>query len=208
MIDPRWKAPATAAFLNIDCNLDFFPGGALGVAGAEAILPVVNALSERFETVVHTQDWHPEGHVSFDEWPPHCVQGTPGAALHPDVVVQPHHLVLRKGARPEMDSYSAFEENNGLHAPLFEDGTTLAEKERALGVDTNVLGGLVEEICVRSNALSSIRAGFRTIVVLDATKSLDVAAASASRRELEAAGVEFCRAAELPALLPAGRTAN
>src|SRR4030081_993792 len=118
--------------LIIDVQNDFCPGGALAVADGDAVVPVVNRLTERFDHVVLTQDWHPSSHSSFANshtgsspietismqygqqtlWPDHCVQGTPGAAFHPQLATERAELVIRKGFRPEIDSYSAFYEND------------------------------------------------------------------------------------------------
>ena len=124
--------PETEALIVIDVQNDFCPGGALAVAGGDQIIPRINALMDEFQTVVLTQDWHPANHASFAAnhagaapfsltempygpqvlWPVHCVQGTPGAAFHPDLRTDPAQLVIRKGFRPGIDSYSAFFEND------------------------------------------------------------------------------------------------
>jgi nicotinamidase/pyrazinamidase len=120
--------------LIIDVQNDFCPGGALAVAGCDTMVPVINRLAERFDHVILTQDWHPPGHSSFVTshpggstfetvampygqqtlWPDHCVQGTTGAAFHPELVIHRGELIIRKGFRPEIDSYSAFFENDRL----------------------------------------------------------------------------------------------
>jgi len=118
--------------LIIDVQNDFCPGGALAVADGDAVVPVINRLSGRFEQIVLTQDWHPPGHSSFASshpgkapfesitmayglqtlWPDHCIQGTPGAAFHADLAADKAQLIIRKGFRPGIDSYSAFFEND------------------------------------------------------------------------------------------------
>src|SRR5262245_36874097 len=124
--------PERDALLVVDLQPDFMPGGALAVAEGDQIVAPIAALLPRFRTVVATQDWHPQGHVSFARrhgvepftvvplygatqavWPDHCVQGSPGADLHPGLPRTPLSLVLRKGAHPDVDSYSAFRENIG-----------------------------------------------------------------------------------------------
>ncbi|MFN3593039.1 MAG: isochorismatase family protein, partial [Thermaurantiacus sp.] len=124
--------PATEALIVIDVQNDFCPGGALAVAGGDEIVPGINALMSGFATVVLTQDWHPANHLSFADnhpgatpfsmidmpygrqvlWPAHCVQGTPGAAFHSALDTDAAQLVIRKGFRPQIDSYSAFFEND------------------------------------------------------------------------------------------------
>ena len=133
--------PANQALIVIDIQNDFCPGGALAVAGGDEIIPMVNALMDEFQIVVLTQDWHPEGHSSFAAshpgaepfslidmpygpqvlWPVHCVQGSGGAAFHPALRTDPAHLVIRKGFRPQIDSYSAFYENDRV-TPTGLDG--------------------------------------------------------------------------------------
>ena len=135
--------------LIIDVQNDFCPGGALAVADGDAVVPVINRLAERFDHVVLTQDWHPAGHSSFATshpgsavfeaidmpygrqtlWPDHCVQGTSGAAFHPQLATDLAELVIRKGFRPTIDSYSAFYEND-RHTPT---GLAGYLRERSLG---------------------------------------------------------------------------
>ena len=153
---------ATEALIVIDVQNDFCPGGALAVAGGDAIIPQVNALMDDFACVVLTQDWHPANHASFAAnhpgaapfsltempygpqvlWPSHCVQGTPGAAFHPGLRTDPAQMVLRKGFRPGIDSYSAFFENDRTTA------TGLEGYLRSRGVTDVTLVGLATDYCV------------------------------------------------------------
>ncbi len=175
------------ALLVIDVQNDFCPGGALAVPDGDAILPVVNHLIEAFDHVILTQDWHPPSHRSFASahpgrapfdtvtmpygsqvlWPDHCVQGTPGAAFHPALHTTKAELILRKGFRPEIDSYSAFYEND-QRTP-----TGLAGYLRERGIDTLYVCGLAADFCVKWSALDARREGFTVHVVEDATRGID-----------------------------------
>ena len=173
--------------LAIDLQADFMPGGALAVNGGDEIVPLVNRLASRFENVVVTQDWHPAGHASFASshegaksfdtkrlhygdqtlWPEHCVQGTPGAALHPDLAVDLALVILRKGAHPGIDSYSAFVEADGRTT------TGLAALLKARGVKRIFLCGLATDFCVAYSALDARREGFEAFVIEDACRAID-----------------------------------
>ena len=191
--------------LIIDVQNDFCPGGALAVADGDAVVPVINRLMERFAHVVLTQDWHPAGHSSFAAshpaakpfetvrmpygqqtlWPDHCIQGTPGAAFHPQLNTEKAELVIRKGFRPSIDSYSAFYEND-RHTP-----TGLAGYLRERGLGRIFLAGLATDFCVYYSALDARRLGFDTVLsgpacrAIDLSGSLDLAWA-----EMAKAGVQ------------------
>ena len=178
---------AATALLLIDLQPDFMPGGALAVAGGDAILPGINALAQRFEHVVLTQDWHPPQHISFASthegqqefsqinvaygpqmlWPEHCLQYTAGAALHPLLDVPHAELILRKGFRRQIDSYSAFLENDHLTP------TGLAGYLRDRGITTLYLAGLAYDYCVRYSALDGQKLGFDTRVITDLTRAVN-----------------------------------
>lgn len=180
-------SPATALIV-VDVQNDFCPGGALAVGGGHAIVPVINALVPRYEQVVVTQDWHPKGHASFASahhgrepfdtiempygtqvlWPDHCVQGTPGAELHPDLVVTSAQLVIRKGWHQGVDSYSAFREADR------ETLTGLAGYLRERGVEEVHVVGLATDYCVGWTALDAAGAGFRVSVIEDACRAIDL----------------------------------
>jgi nicotinamidase/pyrazinamidase len=191
--------------LIIDVQNDFCPGGALAVADGDAVVPVINRLSERFGHVVLTQDWHPSGHSSFATshpgsapfatiampygqqtlWPDHCVQGTPGAAFHPQLVTERAELVIRKGFRPAIDSYSAFFEND-RRTP-----TGLAGYLRERGLRRVFLAGLATDYCVHYSAVDARRLGFDTVLVEDGCRAIDLAGSlDAARAAMAAAGVE------------------
>jgi nicotinamidase/pyrazinamidase len=203
------------ALLVIDLQHDFLPGGALGVAGGDAVVAPMAALAPRFGTVVATQDWHPAGHVSYatahpgrapyttlklpqgpqELWPDHCLRGSPGAALHqalPDVAVT---LVLRKGTRREVDSYSAFRENVG------PDGTRpttgLGAWLRARGVRRLFACGLARDFCVRFSAVDAAAEGFEVLVLDDLTRAVFPERAAETDAAFRAAGVRTMRSGEL-----------
>ena len=177
---------ATDALLVIDMQLDFLPGGALAVADGDAILPGINALAARFDHVILTQDWHPGGHISFASthglqpftdtvraaygtqplWPDHCIQGTPGAALHPALDIPHAELILRKGFRRSIDSYSAFTENDG------DTPTGLAGYLRERGLTRLFFTGLAYDFCVGFSALAAARLGFESLVVEDLSRAV------------------------------------
>jgi nicotinamidase/pyrazinamidase len=173
--------------LAIDLQADFMPGGALAVESGDEIVPLVNELMSRFENVVVTQDWHPPTHASFaashenakpfdtkrlhygDQtlWPDHCVQGTAGAAFHPDLAVDRAFLILRKGVHGAIDSYSAFVEADGRTT------TGLASLLKARGVKRVFACGLATDFCVAHSALDARKEGFETFVIEDACRAID-----------------------------------
>ena len=170
---------ASDALLVVDVQNDFCLGGALAVPEGEQVVGPCNQLIDRFETVIFTQDWHPENHSSFASsnegneqfdgvdmpygkqilWPDHCVQGTSGAEFHPDIMVQKASLILRKGWRVEVDSYSAFLENN--HSTTTGLGGYLRQK----GIDRVFLCGLAADYCVAFSARDGVEEGFDHIDV-------------------------------------------
>jgi nicotinamidase/pyrazinamidase len=168
----NWKR---ALLLLVDVQNDFCPGGALAVQGGDEVIAPLNALSAAFVAagglVAATQDWHPAGHSSFgqgpDLWPDHCVQGTPGAAFHEKLELKPVNLIIRKGFRPGLDSYSAFFENDHCTA------TGLEGCIKQLNIETVIIGGLATDYCVFYSAMDSRRLGFYTIVVEDAVRGVN-----------------------------------
>src|SRR6266542_1242807 len=171
---------------------DFMPGGALAVKGGDEVAAPIGRLARRFATVVATQDWHPRGHVSFAStqgkrpfetmelyggkqtlWPDHCVAGTSGAALHPALPDELVTLVLRKGARREVDSYSAFRENRGPDGKRPPTGLAAWLKER--GLQRLFVCGLARDVCVADTAVDGTAAGFTVLVIDDLTRAVDPA---------------------------------
>jgi nicotinamidase/pyrazinamidase len=176
------------ALLIVDVQNDFCPGGALEVPNGDQIVPVINKLANRFDIVVQTQDWHPEGHSSFASshddkapfettemaygtqvlWPDHCVQGTKGAAFHPDLETDHSQLIIRKGFRTDIDSYSAFFENDD------QTTTGLTGYLRARNIDTLYAVGLATDFCVKWSVIDGLKEGFDVNVVKDAVKGIDM----------------------------------
>lgn len=179
---------AGEALVVIDLQNDFCPGGALAVAGGDEIVPLVNDLIRASEHVVMTQDWHPAGHSSFASshpghepyqtvampygeqtlWPDHCIQGSRGADFHTGLAWTKAELVIRKGFRPAIDSYSAFFEND--HATP----TGLAGYLRERGIGEITLAGLATDFCVAYSALDAVKLGFAVTVRLDACRGIDL----------------------------------
>lgn len=179
---------AREVLLIVDVQNDFCPGGALAVPDGDAVVPAVNRLATQFEHVVLTQDWHPPGHESFASahpgrrpfetievaygpqnlWPDHCVQGTEGAAFHPRLSVPHAELIVRKGFRRAIDSYSAFREND-RRTP-----TGLAGYLRERGLDRLTVVGIATDYCVLFSALDARAAGFQVAVVREACRGIDL----------------------------------
>ncbi|MCR4265486.1 bifunctional nicotinamidase/pyrazinamidase [Nitratireductor sp. ZSWI3] len=197
---------ADEALIVIDVQNDFCPGGALAVAEGDEVVPVVNGLIRRFEHVVLTQDWHPAGHSSFASshpgkapfetvdmpygeqtlWPDHCVQGTRGADFHPGLDWTRAELVIRKGFRSTIDSYSAFFENDR------ETPTGLAGYLRERGISRVTLAGLATDFCVAYSALDARRQGFAASVVLEGCRAIDLGGSlAAMTARMKDAGVEL-----------------
>lgn len=216
----RWKRDTlidmtiqpTDALILIDLQVDFCPGGALAVRGGDEIVPLVNQLAKRFDHVIATQDWHPVGHISFASahagkqpfvdtmeasygtqhlWPDHCVQNSPGAELHPDLSIDPLELILRKGFRREIDSYSAFLENDKRTA------TGLAGYLRERKLQRLFFAGLAYDYCVGFSALDGQALGFECVVIEDSTRGIAEESERAMRERLIGAGVERVRSADL-----------
>ncbi len=177
----------TDALILIDLQPDFMPGGALAVVGGDEILPGINAVARRFDHVLLTQDWHPPQHISFATthrkspyeqiaapygpqtlWPDHCLQHSPGATLHSDIDIPHAELILRKGFRREIDSYSAFLENDHTTP------TGLAGYLRERGLQRLFLAGLAYDFCVRFSALDGKHLGFETLVLEDLTRPVNL----------------------------------
>jgi nicotinamidase/pyrazinamidase len=167
---------------------DFMPTGALAVPRGDEVVPVINRLAARFEQVVLTQDWHPRNHASFASahpgskpfetidlpygkqvlWPDHCVQATPGAALHAGLAVPHAQLIIRKGHHRDIDSYSAFVEADR------KTPTGLAGYLRERGLQKLYVCGLATDFCVAWTALDARAAGFDTTVIEDASRAIDL----------------------------------
>ncbi|MBR9762750.1 MAG: bifunctional nicotinamidase/pyrazinamidase [Rhodobacteraceae bacterium] len=176
------------ALIVIDLQKDFCPGGALAVAEGDLIVPGVNALMAEADLVILTQDWHPAGHSSFASshpgaevmsltqmpygpqvlWPDHCIQGSDGAAFHPDLTVDRADLIIRKGCNPAIDSYSAFFEND------HQTATGLEGYLRTRGITRLTMVGLATDFCVNYSAVDAAKLGFAVTVRRDLCRGIDI----------------------------------
>ena len=200
------------ALLVIDVQNDFTAGGALEVPGGDEIVPLVNRIATHFGNVVQAQDWHPAGHISFASshpgsnpfdiielpygpqvlWPDHCIQGSDGAAFHPQLDIPHTQLIVRKGGNPLVDSYSAFTEADQ------QTTTGLAGYLREKGITSVYLVGLALDFCVAWSALHARREGFVTYVVIDACRAIDSdGSLERAMAEMQDAGVIFIEARQL-----------
>ncbi|OON67108.1 bifunctional nicotinamidase/pyrazinamidase [Hymenobacter sp. CRA2] len=190
------------ALLLIDIQNDFVPGGALAVPEGDQIIALVNRLQPQFDLVVATQDWHPAGHLSFASshpgrqlfehidlegldqvlWPDHCVQGTPGAELHPALDQHRIEAVFRKGTSPDIDSYSGLFDNGHRKA------TGLADYLRGRGVTQVYVAGLAADYCVYFTAKDAQQEGFDTYLIEDATRAISPEGFEQAKADLAAHG--------------------
>ena len=198
--------PSDEALIVIDVQNDFCPGGLLAVTDGDKIIPRINALMDEFETTVLTQDWHPANHSSFAAnhpgtqpfsqiempygpqtlWPIHCVQGTTGAEFHPDLRTNPAHLIIRKGFRPAIDSYSALFEND------HQTPTGLESYLCSRGIARLTFVGLAYDYCVAYSALDAVAKGFSVIVLEDACRAIDLGGTRARQQNaMQAASVRL-----------------
>lgn len=197
------------ALIVIDVQNDFCPGGALPVPDGDAVIPVIRQIAALFEHILLTQDWHPPGHCSFASshpgrkpfdldpgsgerlWPDHCVQGTRGAELHPQLQLSSAELILRKGFRRSVDSYSAFYENDRTTP------TGLAAYARERGFRRFFFAGLALDFCVGFSALDARRCGFDAVVIRDACRGIDAASMASMESEFRRQGVQAIESREL-----------
>jgi nicotinamidase/pyrazinamidase len=189
----------------IDVQNDFCPDGALAVGDGDAVVPIINQLMNQFQQTVATQDWHPKDHASFaanhkgaepfstiklaygDQtlWPVHCLQGTDGAEFHRDLDSRKFELVVRKGFRPDIDSYSAFFENDR------KTSTGLAGYLKDRGIKRAFFAGLATDYCVAYSALDCMASGIEASVILDACRAIDLDGSLAKMiAEMRARGVK------------------
>jgi nicotinamidase/pyrazinamidase len=206
------KLTSTDALLVIDVQNDFCPGGALAVPDGDAVLAPIHRAARHFQHNILTQDWHTPDHNSFASahpgkkpyeqielpygpqtlWPDHCVQGTPGADLHPALQLTRAELILRKGFRRTIDSYSAFFENDRTTA------TGLAGYLRERNLTRVFVAGLAYDYCVGYSALDARRLGFEATILRDACRAIDLnGSVAAMERECAAAGVQQINTADL-----------
>lgn len=200
------------ALLIVDVQNDFCPGGALAVPNGHEVVPVINKLIEHFDIIIQTQDWHPDGHLSFASshmgknpydtieldygtqvlWPDHCVQGTKGAEFHPDLNTNKTQVIIRKGFRKQIDSYSTFFENDQKTST----GLTGYLKQR--GITSLYATGLATDFCVKWSVLDGIDEGFRMHIVKDAVRGIDLnGSLDAAWAEMKEKGAGIIRSGDL-----------
>ncbi len=201
------------ALIVVDVQNDFCPGGALAVSEGDQVVPVINKIAPLFDVVVATRDWHPGDHVSFASahdghevgeaievngmeqvlWPDHCVQGSKGADFHPDLDTAPINLILHKGTRTELDSYSGFLETDRTTS------TGLEAYLKGLDVSEVTVCGLATDYCVFFTAMDAVDAGFKTRLVTDAARGIDKPEGNIERTtgEMKDAGVTLVTSAKL-----------
>ena len=204
-LGPAFDVTHRDALIVVDPQNDFCEGGALAVQGGASIMPLINQIAARFKTVIVSQDWHTQDQISFASnhegaaaftqidvdygpqmlWPDHCVQASHGADFHPDVApaVQRAAAIIRKGANPAVDSYSAFFEND------HQTSTGLSGLLRALGVERVFICGLAYDYCVRFTAEDAVREGFAAVVIEEATRAISEDTAQAARDSFAALGI-------------------
>jgi len=208
------KPDANSVLIVVDVQNCFMPGGSLAVKQGDEVVPIINKLARSFQNVVITQDWHHPQHVSFASqhpgkkpfeqielpygaqvlWPDHCVQGTEGASLHKDLSIPNAQLVIRKGFRQNVDSYSAFVEADR------KTPTGLAAYLKERGIRTCYIAGLATDFCVAWTALDARKAGFDAIVIEDASRGIDLNGSLAKAwLEMKAAGVKRAQSADIVA---------
>jgi nicotinamidase/pyrazinamidase len=183
-----------SALILVDIQNDFCPGGSLAVKDGDRVVPVVNELQKRFDLIVATKDWHPAGHSSFVSlWPPHCVQETAGAQFVVDLDTSRIASVFLKGTDLEIDSYSGFFDNEHKRA------TGLGDYLKERGVTDVFIAGLATDYCVKFTALDAVMLGFKTSVVADACRGVEVNEGDTRRaiEEMRAAGVNITGSREL-----------
>jgi nicotinamidase/pyrazinamidase len=197
------------ALILVDIQNDFLPGGALAVPRGDEVIPIANRLQSRFGLVVATQDWHPPGHGSFAStrpgrkpgdlaelaglpqvlWPDHCVQGTAGAAFAPGLAMNRVEAIVRKGTDPTIDSYSGFFDNGQRKS------TGLGDYLRGRGATDLYVLGLATDYCVKFTALDAVQLGFRTFLVQDGSRGVELSKGDVAKAldEARKAGVQIVR---------------
>lgn len=182
--------PSNTGLLLVDIQNDFCAGGSLAVPEAEEIIPIVNRLIPRFQTIAATYDWHPANHASFKQqggpWPPHCVQHTRGSELHPLLDTSRITFSVYKGTPADRDQYSEFEGANS-------SGEMLNDLLARHGIETVYVVGLATDYCVRATVLDALKNGYRVYAVQDAMRAVDVAPGDGKRAlaEMESAGAHI-----------------
>jgi len=201
------------ALILVDIQNDFLPGGALAVPRGDEVIPIANRLQPRFGLVVATQDWHPPGHGSFAStrpgrkpgdlaelaglpqvlWPDHCVQGTAGASFAPALAMNRVEAIVRKGTDPTIDSYSGFFDNGHRKA------TGLGDYLRGRGATDLYVLGLATDYCVKHTALDAVQLGFRTFLVQDGSRGVELSKGDVAKAldEARKAGVQIMQSGDV-----------
>ena len=199
--------------LIVDIQNDFCPGGSLAVTGGDEIISVINSLSPLFPATVATKDWHPGGHVSFASshkgkavydtvdvsgktqvlWPDHCVRATAGSDFHPALDTKSLNMVIHKGTRINLDSYSAFYDNDHISS------TGLDGYIKALNIETVYVCGLALDYCVYFSAMDSVKLGFETVLIQDASRAVNVPDGNREQalNKMKTAGIRLIESTEL-----------
>jgi len=192
--------------LIIDVQNDFCPGGKLAVPDGDSVVPIINSLIPKFDAIIQTQDWHPRGHHSFASshegkepydtvemdygtqvlWPDHCVQGTHGSEFHPDLNTTKTEVIIRKGFRKEIDSYSTFYENDQ------KTPTGLTGYLRERGISEIYTAGLATDFCVKWSVIDGLKENFKVHIIEDAVKGIDIdGSVEQAWKEMKNAGAEI-----------------
>jgi nicotinamidase/pyrazinamidase len=188
--------PSTTALILVDIQNDFCPGGSLAVPEGDQIVDVVNNLAPEFRFVAATEDWHPSNHISFTQqggvWPPHCVQGTRGAELHPKINPRHIDLIARKGYLPDKDTFEGLEATN-------DNGETLDLILKRQHVESIYVAGLATDYCVKATVLDALEKGFNVFAVTDAMRAVNINPDDGqnSLDEMEAAGAHLVASADV-----------
>ena len=175
------------ALVIVDVQNDFCEGGALEVAGASEVIPIINQLMQKFDMIIATKDAHPPSHCSFDNWPVHCVEGTHGAKLHKGLMQDKIKHIVKKGTSEDKEAYSGFQE------------TALSSLLRSREIKTIYVCGLATDYCVKATALDGLKEGFKVFVVLDAIRAVTKETGEAALVEMERSGVQFIKSDSLRA---------
>jgi len=175
--------------LIVDVQNDFCPGGALAVSEGDKVVPVINQLMSHFDVIVASKDWHPPKSVHFKKWPPHCVQDTPGAEFHPQILRGKIQQVFLKGTKDKDDGYSAFEATN----------LDLATYLKQADITDLYVTGLATDYCVKASALDAAKNGLKTYVVTDAVAAVNVKPqdGAAALEDLKRAGITLINSSEI-----------
>jgi nicotinamidase/pyrazinamidase len=201
------------ALILVDIQNDFCPGGSLAVPDGDAVVPIANALVEKFDLVVATQDWHPSNHKSFASqhvnvsvgdvfelnglsqiaWPDHCVANTEGADFHPSLIIESADKIFRKGTAPEIDSYSGFFDND------HKSSTGMGEYLKSKNVYEVFVLGLATDYCVKFTALDAVGLGFKTSLVIDGCRGVELKRGDivAAVESMKSAGIAVINSAEI-----------